>query len=75
MLGFASSPQPIGLVIGARYDTMDPKWLEMMSKRFARGDYLYLANGSHLAIYDDQQAYFAGLDAGSVGESIPLGRA
>ncbi len=49
------------LVIGARYDTMDPKWMEMMSKRFPRGDYLYLANGSHLALYDDQQAYFAGL--------------
>ena len=49
------------LVIGARYDTMDPKWMEMMSKRFPYGDYLYLANGSHLAIYDDQQAYFAGL--------------
>lgn len=32
-----------------------------MSKRFPRGDYLYLANDSHLVIYDDQQAHFAGL--------------
>lgn len=49
------------LVIGARYDTMDPKGMEMMSHRLPHGDYLYLRNGSHLAIYDDQQAYFAGL--------------
>jgi proline iminopeptidase len=25
------------------------------------GRYLHCANGSHLAMYDDQQAYFAGL--------------
>ena len=49
------------LVIGARHDTMDPKWMEMMSKRLPRGDYLYLPNGSHMALYDDQQAYFTGL--------------
>ena len=41
------------LETGAHFDTMDPKWMEMISKRFPRGDYLYLANGSHLAIYDD----------------------
>jgi proline iminopeptidase len=51
------------LVIGARYDTMDPAWMEMMSKRLPHGEYLYLANGSHAAFYDDQQAYFAGLIA------------
>ena len=49
------------LVIGARYDTMDPKWMEMMSKRLPRGEYLYLPNGSHSSFYDDQDAYFAGL--------------
>jgi len=49
------------LVIGARYDTMDPKWMEMMSKRLPHGDYLYLPNGSHSSFYDDQDAYFAGL--------------
>jgi proline iminopeptidase len=48
-------------VIGARYDTMDPKYMEMMSKRLPRGDYLYLPNGSHCSFYDDQEAYFAGL--------------
>lgn len=49
------------LVIGAGHDTMDPKWMQMMSRKFPRGDYLHLANGSHMAMYDDQPAYFAGL--------------
>ena len=49
------------LVIGAQHDTMDPKWMQMMSRRFPRGDYLHLPDGSHMAMYDDQQAYFAGL--------------
>ena len=49
------------LVIGARHDTMDPKWMEMMSKRLPHGEYLYLPNGSHSSFYDDQDAYFAGL--------------
>ena len=29
----------------------------------ARGRYLYCPNGSHMAMYDDQQTYFAGLTA------------
>ena len=49
------------LVIGARYDTMDPKWMEMMSKKLPKGAYLYLPNGSHCSFYDDQDAFFAGL--------------
>lgn len=49
------------LVIGAEHDTMDPKYMRMMSEQLPRGDYLYLRNGSHMAMYDDQQAYFAGL--------------
>jgi len=49
------------LVIGARYDTMDPAYMEMMAGRLPFGRYLYCPNGSHLAMYDDQQAYFAGL--------------
>jgi proline iminopeptidase len=49
------------LVIGARYDTMDPSYMEMMAARLPAGQYLYCPNGSHLAIYDDQAAYFAGL--------------
>ena len=49
------------LVIGARYDTMDPKHMEWMSHQFPRGRYLYCPNGSHLAEYDDQKTYFTGL--------------
>jgi proline iminopeptidase len=49
------------LVIGARYDTMDPGHMEMMAGRLPRGRYLYCAEGSHLALYDDQETYFAGL--------------
>ena len=49
------------LVIGATYDTMDPAHLEMMARRLPNGSYLYCPNGSHLAMYDDQETYFAGL--------------
>ncbi|MFL5415649.1 MAG: proline iminopeptidase-family hydrolase [Myxococcales bacterium] len=49
------------LVIGARYDTMDPKHMEWMSKQLPRGRYLYCPNGSHLAMYDDRETYFGGL--------------
>ena len=49
------------LVIGARYDTMDPKHMEWMSKAVKKGRYLYSENGSHLAMYDDQDVYFSGL--------------
>ncbi len=46
------------LVMGARDDTMDPAHMEAMSKRLPKGEYLYLAKGSHLAMYDDQERYF-----------------
>jgi proline iminopeptidase len=49
------------LVIGARYDTMDPAHMEEMAKRLPLGQYLYCSSGSHLAMYDDQETYFAGL--------------
>jgi proline iminopeptidase len=49
------------LVIGARHDTMDPKHMEWMATALSRGRYLYCPNGSHLAMYDDQQVYFEGL--------------
>jgi proline iminopeptidase len=49
------------LVIGARYDTMDPAHMEMMASRLPNGRYLYCPEGSHLAMYDDQETYFAGL--------------
>ena len=49
------------LVIGARYDTMNPAYMKWMSEQFPKGRYLYCANGSHLAIFDDQETYFAGV--------------
>jgi len=49
------------LVIGAEHDTMDPAHMEMMASRLPEGRYLYCPDGSHLAMYDDQQTYFAGL--------------
>jgi len=49
------------LVIGARYDTMDPEHMEMMASKFPHGTYLFCPDGSHLAMYDDQVTYFAGL--------------
>ena len=49
------------LVIGARYDTMDPAHMAMMAGRLPAGRYLYCPDGSHLAMYDDQQIYFGGL--------------
>jgi proline iminopeptidase len=49
------------LVIGARYDTMDPKHMEWMAGQFPEGTYLYCPEGSHMAFYDDQATYFKGL--------------
>ena len=49
------------LVIGARHDTMDPVHMGVMAHRLPRGRYLHCPDGSHLAIYDDQVAYFTGL--------------
>lgn len=49
------------LVIGARYDTMDPTFMEMMSKRLPHGQYLYCPQGSHMAMYDDQATYVPGV--------------
>jgi proline iminopeptidase len=49
------------LVIGARHDTMDPDYMEMMARRIPNGRYLHCPNGSHLAMYDDQIVYFSGL--------------
>jgi proline iminopeptidase len=49
------------LVIGARYDTMDPAHLAWMARTLPRGRYLDCPQGSHLALYDDQAVYFRGL--------------
>lgn len=49
------------LVIGAKYDTMDPDHMEWMSEEVQNGRYLFCPNGSHLSQYDDQKNYFGGV--------------
>ncbi len=49
------------LVIGAQHDTMDPAFMKMMAERLPQGRYLHCPDGSHLAMFDDQAVYFAGL--------------
>jgi proline iminopeptidase len=49
------------LVIGAQHDTMDPAFMEKMSRAVQRGRYLHCPKGSHLAMYDDQETYVRGV--------------
>jgi proline iminopeptidase len=49
------------LVIGAKYDTMDPKHMEWISKEVQNGRFLFCPNGSHCSQYDDQEHYFPGV--------------
>jgi proline iminopeptidase len=49
------------LMIGAKYDTMDPAYMKWMSTQVQNGNYLYCPNGSHLAMWDDQKVYMDGV--------------
>ena len=49
------------LMIGARYDTMDPDYMKMMSTKVKHGRFLYCPNAGHMAMYDDQKIYFDGV--------------
>ena len=49
------------LTIGAKYDTMNPEHMKWMSTAVQNGSFLYCPNGSHCALYDDQEIYMAGL--------------
>lgn len=49
------------LVIGATYDTMDPKYMEWMSQEIPGAQFLLCENGSHMCMYDDQETYMSGL--------------
>ena len=48
------------LVISGAHDTMDPAYMARMAKQLPRGE-LLATNGGHMAMYDDQPTYFAGL--------------
>ena len=49
------------LTVGAKYDTMNPEEMEEMSNLVQNGRYLYCANGSHLAMWDDQKVFMDGV--------------
>ncbi len=49
------------LMIGAAYDTMRPSEMEEMSHLVQNGRYLHCPNGSHLAMWDDQEVYMEGV--------------
>jgi proline iminopeptidase len=49
------------LTVGARYDTMDPEHMKWMSTQVQQGSYLNCPNGSHLAMWDDQQVFMEGV--------------
>jgi proline iminopeptidase len=51
------------LMIGAKYDTMDPAAMEEQSKLVQKGKFLYCPNGSHLSMWDDQQVFMNGVVA------------
>jgi proline iminopeptidase len=48
------------LVISGKYDTMDPNHMAAMAEELPNGE-LAATNGGHMAMYDDQRAYFAKL--------------
>jgi proline iminopeptidase len=49
------------LTIGAKFDTMDPEHMKWMSTQLPNCSYLYCPNGSHMAMYDDQDTYMKGV--------------
>ena len=61
--GYALTPAGQDLIQRAEqveHDTMDPAYMARMVKELPKGE-LLATNGGHLAMYDDQQTYFAGL--------------
>lgn len=46
------------LVMGARYDTMDPEEISKMAGLIPGADLFISDKGSHLTMYDDQEVYF-----------------
>jgi proline iminopeptidase len=49
------------LVIGATHDTMDPEHMRWVSTQVKHGSFLLCPQGSHMAMWDDQRSYAAGL--------------
>lgn len=51
------------LVMAAKHDTMSPEELGRMAKLMPNGRLAFCPNGSHLAMWDDQEVYFRELIA------------
>ena len=49
------------LMVGGRYDTMDPNDMRLQADMVQQGRFLYCPNGSHLAMWDDQQTFMEGV--------------
>jgi len=49
------------LMVGAAHDTMNPAEMEEMSRLVQKGRYLFCPNGSHLAMWDDQEVFMDGV--------------
>jgi proline iminopeptidase len=49
------------LMVGAAHDTMNPEEMEEMSRLVQKGRYLFCPNGSHLAMWDDQEVFMNGV--------------
>ena len=48
------------LMLGAKYDTMDPKYMEWMATEVQNGRSV-TTNGSHCSQFDDPETYFTGM--------------
>lgn len=49
------------LMVGAKYDTMNPEDMKKQSELVQNGKFLYCPNGSHLSMWDDQQVFMTGI--------------
>jgi len=49
------------LVVGATHDTMDPEHMRRVAAGVRHGSFLLCPQGSHMAMWDDQRTYTAGL--------------
>ena len=49
------------LFIGGEYDTMNPRHLEAAAKKMPQGQSWICQKGSHLAMWDDADSYFQGI--------------
>lgn len=49
------------LLLGAKYDTIAPRDVQKMGEKMPQSTTFICPQGSHLSMYDDQEAYFQSL--------------